>query len=92
MKVGFSFSFSEIMDCATVSSSLKVDAGRLVVSSLKCENDVSKKIEPNIQSTQWTIEGTIDKVPDGVIYLTVGQGAKTADGRAITVNTVISFH
>lgn len=79
------------MDCATVSSSLKVDAGFLLANSIKCKNDVSK-IEPNIQSVQWTIEGTIDKVPDGVIYMTVGQGAKTADGRAITVSVVNSFH
>lgn len=88
MKVPFSFSFSDIMDCASVASSLSVDSGALIPGSVKCKNEISQ-MEPNIQSFKWTFEGMLDKVPDGVININVGQNAKTFDLRTIEVN---SYH
>jgi hypothetical protein len=90
MQVAFSFSFSEIMDCATVTSSLVFDIGLLVAGSIKCKSEVAK-IEPKIQPVLWTVEGILDNVPDGVITISVGKGAKTIDGRMITVSEVVSF-
>lgn len=88
MKIAFSFSFSDIMDCSSVLSSLSVDSGAVIPGSVKCKNEISQT-ETNIQAAKWTLEGILDKVPDGVLSMTVGKSAKTVDSRNIEVSCIL---
>ena len=84
MKVPFSFSFSDVMDCVSVLSSMSFEVGNLIPDSIKCKTE-QLQFPSMIQPVKWTIEGILDKVPDGVFSASIGKNAKTIDARSIKV-------